>query len=170
MAAEAVAAFVLHHGDVREGQAAGHRPAHPGDHLVRRGVRRIDRDARPDGLDHRIGDGIPALDALQSLENQRMMGDDHVAALLHGLADEFRRAVETDEDAMDLVPGRADAKPAVVPSFLDGQGRELLDGFYDVADCHRLFLTSCRRARISFREFRAFTRFSTLRRSSVRRA
>ena len=55
--------------------------------------------------------------------------------------------------SMDLVIRRADAQAAVVPSFLDGQRSELLEGVGDVLYLHKALRTSTRLARISFREF-----------------
>ncbi len=148
--------------DVLQPEPQSHLPAHPFDCLVRRSMKPVDQNPRPDGLHDGICNRIARMKLLDAPENQGMMRHDHVRARLLGLPDQFHGAVQTEHYPMHLGIGRANAQACVVPLLLSGERGEVLQDLHYLPGFHSDLRISTSCARIFFRLSTALAVFWTV--------
>ena len=84
-----------HEPHIVQPQLLGHLEVHTTLRIVHVSMHRDDADIIPDGLSHRALHVCQVADGLQSTEQQRMVADNQVAALLNGLVNNLFVDVQT---------------------------------------------------------------------------
>ena len=117
----------MEHAQIPHAQHLGQPPAHPPGGAVQVGVARIERNAAADSPFDAALHLVCRIEALERMENDRMVRDDHVAPFAFGLGHHFVRDVHGQQRPVHLVVRAPHDQACVVVRFLPCERCETLD-------------------------------------------
>ena len=117
-------------------QFVGHTERHTLPGAVHVGMGAVDGDIVLDGHGHGALHGRAAHDLFQTVENERVVGDDQIETAINGLGDNRLSRIGAQEHASDVGLGIAHLDARVVPLLLQSQWGILLDGIGYLSDFH----------------------------------